>query len=82
MLLLFSAMHLLASQSGQCFSGVCPSLAVTTDTAPVVPAGLPKRSEAGVGALFPWADKLYVVVWIRGRGRGIGMWIRGVPTAI
>lgn len=56
-------------------TGVAPSLAVTADTAPSVPHGLPKRSEAGVGALMPWADKLYMISYLSvphfGSGTGL-----------
>ena len=54
------------------FSGVVPSLAVTAETAPVVPDGLPKRSESGVGALFPWADRLYMVSYLSVPNYGAG----------
>jgi hypothetical protein len=37
-------------------SGVVPSLAVKADM-------MPKRSETGIGALMPWADKLWMVTY-------------------
>jgi hypothetical protein len=43
----------MAQQQVVHFSGIVPSLSVTAETAPEVPIGLPKRSEAGVGALMP-----------------------------
>eukprot|EP01079_Euglenida_sp_SAG-EU17-18_P004876 gene4876-5025_t len=54
------------------FSGIVPDLAVTADTAPDVASGLPKRSEAGVGALMPWADRLYMVSYLSVPGYGAG----------
>ena len=54
------------------FSGIVPSLAVTAETAPVVPDDLPKRSESGVGALFPWADRLYMVSYLSVPNYGAG----------
>ena len=46
-------------------NGNVPSLAATA-------ASGPKRSECGIGALMPWADKLYYVRRRRGRGGGRG----------
>ena len=62
------------SDSGGPFTvgGVVPSLAVTADTAPEVPAGLPRRSESGVGALMPWADRLYMVSYLSVPNYGAG----------
>mgnify|MGYP006087716751 CR=1 FL=1 len=76
MLLIFFAFAQTSTPlSATCHGGVCPSLGVRTDTAPTVPAGLPKRSEAGVGALFPWANKLYMVTYLSvpqyGAGAGL-----------
>jgi len=63
------------------FSGVVPSLCVTADTAPDVPPrpdGKPpiKRSEAGVGALMPWADRLYMISYLSvpNYGSGVGLY--------
>ena len=62
-------------QSVVSFSGIVPSLAVTADSAPDVPPGLPKRSEAGVGGLMPWADRLYMISYLSvphyGSGTGL-----------
>lgn len=57
-------------------SGVVPGLAGMADTAPVVEEGLPKRSECGIGALMPWADKLYMVTYLSvpGYGSGTGLY--------
>eukprot|EP00937_MAST-01D_sp_MAST-1D-sp2_P003164 g3164.t1 len=57
---------------GQAFSGVLPRLSVTADSAPAVKAGLPKRSEAGIGALMPWADRLYMLSYLSVPGYGAG----------
>ena len=35
-------------------------------------AGLPKRSESGVGALMPWADKLYMISYLSVPDYGAG----------
>jgi hypothetical protein len=50
-------------------SGVFPNLAVKA-------AHLPKRSETGIGALMPWADKLWLVTYVahkKGSGDGTGL---------
>ena len=57
---------------GQAFSGVLPRLSVTADSAPAVKLGLPKRSEAGIGALLPWADRLYMLSYLSVPGYGAG----------
>lgn len=53
-------------------NGVVPSLAGIADSAPTVDEGLPKRSECGIGALMPWADKLYMVTYLSVPGYGAG----------
>ena len=57
-------------------NGVIPSLAATADSAPDVPPGLPKRSECGIGALMPWADKLYMISYlsVNDYGSGTGLY--------
>lgn len=55
--------------SVQSFGGVVPSLAQVADLGP-------PRSEAGVGALMPWAGKLYVQPYIshkEGSGSGVSL---------
>ena len=50
-------------------SGVRPHLAVKA-------AHLPKRTETGIGALMPWADRLWFVTYVahkRGTGDGTGL---------
>ena len=37
-------------------SGVLPSLHVKADL-------VPRRSEAGIGALMPWADRLWIITY-------------------
>ncbi len=53
-------------------SGVFPHLAVKADH-------LPKRSETGIGALMPWADRLWFVTYVAhkaGTGGGTGLfWV-------
>lgn len=46
-------------------SGVFPHLHVTADL-------LPRRSEAGIGALMPWADRLWFVTYPSNPGSGSG----------
>jgi len=51
-------------------SGVCPSLAVTADM-------VPARSECGIGALIPWANKLWLISYVShkaGTGSGTGLY--------
>jgi hypothetical protein len=50
--------------------GIVPSLAVKADQAPV-------RSEVGIGALMPWADRLWMVTYLSNRkdaGGGTGLY--------
>ena len=50
-------------------SGVLPSLAVKA-------THLPARTETGIGALMPWADKLWFVTYVahkEGTGGGTGL---------
>ena len=49
--------------------GIYPGLAVTADS-------VPKRSECGIGALMPWADKLYMVSYLSvpDAGSGTGLY--------
>ncbi|KAH9500232.1 hypothetical protein Btru_077534 [Bulinus truncatus] len=51
-------------------NGIFPNLAVVADSGPV-------RSESGVGALMPWADKLYMVSYLSvpGGGSGAGLYV-------
>jgi hypothetical protein len=44
------------SQHPQSFSGVVPSLAMTADHYP--------RTEAGIGALMPWANRLWAITYV------------------
>lgn len=44
------------SQHPQNFSGVVPSLAMTADHYP--------RTEAGIGALMPWANRLWAITYV------------------
>jgi len=46
-------------------NGVIPSLAVKADLGP-------PRSETGIGALMPWADRLWMVTYPSNRGSGSG----------
>lgn len=47
-------------------SGVFPRLSFAADTAPV-------RSESGIGALMPWADRLWAITYVsHGSGTGSG----------
>nr|KAI8759120.1 hypothetical protein BgiMline_009744 [Biomphalaria glabrata] len=46
-------------------NGIFPSLAVVADSGPV-------RSESGIGALMPWADRLYMVSYLTAPGGGTG----------
>lgn len=46
-------------------NGIFPSLAVTASSGP-------NRTECGIGALMPWADKLYMVTYLAGPGQGNG----------
>ena len=51
-------------------SGVIPSLCVTADLGP-------PRSESGIGALMPWAGKLWLVSYVShksGSGSGTGLY--------
>ncbi len=53
----------------QNISGVIPSLTMTADHFP--------RTEAGTGALMPWADRLWVVTYVahmEGTGSGTGLY--------
>ena len=50
-------------------SGVYPHLAMVADQTP--------RTEAGTGALFPWADRLWIVTYVahmEGTGSGTGLY--------
>ena len=50
-------------------SGVFPHLAMVADHSP--------RTEAGTGALFPWADRLWIVTYVahmEGTGSGTGLY--------
>ena len=50
-------------------SGVLPHLAVKADH-------LPRRTETGIGALVPWADRLWFITYVahkRGTGAGTGL---------
>lgn len=50
-------------------NGVIPSLAITADHYP--------RTEAGIGALMPWADRLWAVTYVAhlaGTGSGTGLY--------
>lgn len=50
-------------------SGVFPHLAMVADQTP--------RTEAGTGALFPWADRLWIVTYVahmEGSGSGTGLY--------
>ena len=50
-------------------NGVFPHLAVVADA-------VPKRTETGIGALMPWADRLWFVTYVahkRGAGSGTGL---------
>ena len=66
------AVTLSSSAEVHSFSGVLPRLSVTADSAPAVAFGLPKRSEAGIGALMPWADRLYMLSYLSVPGYGAG----------
>ncbi len=46
-------------------SGVLPSLHVKADL-------VPRRSEAGIGALMPWADRLWMITYPSNRNSGSG----------
>lgn len=46
-------------------NGIFPHLAVTAESAP-------RRSECGVGALMPWADRLYMVTYLSVPHAGAG----------
>ena len=50
-------------------SGVFPHITVTADSGP-------KRSECGIGAMLPWADKLYVISYLSvpNAGSGTGLY--------
>ncbi|MBC8473011.1 MAG: hypothetical protein H8D56_26415, partial [Planctomycetes bacterium] len=51
-------------------SGVIPSLSVKADLTPA-------RSESGIGALMPWAGKLWLVSYVShkaGSGSGTGLY--------
>lgn len=51
-------------------SGVIPSLSVKADL-------LPRRSECGIGALMPWADRLWLITYVShksGSGAGTGLY--------
>ena len=51
-------------------SGVSPSLCVTADM-------VPRRSECGIGALMPWANRLWLVSYVShkaGSGSGTGLY--------
>ena len=57
------------SMKAQDISGVIPSLAMTADHSP--------RTEAGTGALMPWANRLWVVTYVAhlaGTGSGTGLY--------
>ena len=50
-------------------AGVFPHLAVLADTLPI-------RTETGIGALMPWADKLWFITYVsskRNAGGGTGL---------
>lgn len=66
LLLLMLHFHNAHSQD---ISGVIPSLAMTADHFP--------RTEAGTGALMPWANRLWVVTYVahmQGTGSGTGLY--------
>jgi hypothetical protein len=52
------------------FSGVVPALTAKADNIPI-------RSESGIGALMPWADRLWAISYVssgRRSGAGTGLW--------
>ena len=67
--LAFSASSINAQNRSQNFSGVIPSLTMTADHFP--------RTEAGTGALMPWANRLWLVTYVahmKGTGSGTGLY--------
>jgi hypothetical protein len=52
---------MITRDSIQPISGVVPSLAVKADH-------LPARSETGIGALMPWADRLWFITYVAHKG--------------
>lgn len=48
-------------------SGVFPHLSVTADAVPV-------RNECGIGALMPWAERLWFVTYLSHTGSGTGLY--------
>lgn len=68
LVLLLVILHFHRAHS-QDISGVIPSLAMTADHFP--------RTEAGTGALMPWANRLWVVTYVahmQGTGSGTGLY--------
>ncbi len=67
---LFSLLAAAGSAPGQSFLPGIPNLGVKADSGPL-------RSEAGVGALMPWADALWAVTYnshTRTTGTGLGLY--------
>ena len=65
---LFSFVFLIAAEPVN-VSGVFPHLAMVPDAVP--------RSEAGTGALMPWADRLWIITYVahmKGTGSGTGLY--------
>jgi hypothetical protein len=59
----------LSWSGGTQIGGVFPHLAVLADTVPF-------RSETGIGALMPWAEKLWFITYVsskRNSGAGVGL---------
>ncbi len=48
-------------------SGVLPHLAVRADSVPI-------RNESGIGALMPWADRLWMITYVSHTGSGTGLY--------
>lgn len=58
-----------SGEGNVCVSGVFPHLAVKAEH-------LPRRTETGIGALMPWADRLWFVTYVahkQGTGGGTGL---------
>ncbi len=53
-------------------NGVFPWLSFTAASAPTGPNITAPRSECGVGAMMPWADKLYVITYLSVPNAGAG----------
>lgn len=61
------------------WAGFAATVGAPADRPPIAgvyASGSPKRSESGVGALMPWADRLWAVTYLNnpGNGEGSGLW--------